>query len=351
MWIPEYRYGQSQVASHIPLSQDKRYISHHRPPFSPKLFFFISLLAYTEARYFSYKKSSRMGLRLMCVAGGALALLLLLLTAAILRLAVMLVQIVTLRYTLTIGAVVLACWFVDSRRRRYARGFYSCSRVPQTQRTEEKTQIEEENEAEQQPKQEEQTPVTAAVAPVARETLESFPVQLKKVATAPPSETESEDDDSEVGGASNVNKTRSNSPSRHSQSLLDVRTRSNTTDGEIQRRLATRPRSSSSASDSRCSRTTCRGTGPRSLNADVKERKRRVPRRRADTGMTSSTKHNERSRRATFASKQDAYVASSRSSSDRLEDALRSDGYWIGDFRVQRRLVSRRSHANSPKAN
>eukprot|EP00644_Phytophthora_capsici_P007811 jgi/Phyca11/574374/estExt2_Genewise1.C_PHYCAscaffold_610199 len=208
----------------------------------------------------------------MCVAGVAAVALLLLLTAAILRLAVLFVQLVTLRYTLAVGAIVLACWFVDSRRRRYAKGFYSCSRV-----------------------------------------------------SAPPSETESEDDDSEIGSSSSGNKMPVGSPSRHSKSLMDVRTRSNTTDGELQRRQATRPRSSSA--------------------------KRRVPRRRADTGMTGNSKHSERSRRATFTSKQDAYAASTRSNSERVEDALRSDGYWIGDFRVQRRLVSRRSHANSPKAN
>ncbi|KAI9985380.1 hypothetical protein PInf_004734 [Phytophthora infestans] len=242
-----------------------------------------------------------MGLQLMCVAGGALALLLILLTAATVRLAVMLVQLVTPRYTLAICAVALACWFVDSRRRRYARGFYSCSRVPQIEQTQEHTQPDEEEEDgeedEKRYKQEDQSPVTAVVAPMARETLESLQVELRKVATAPPSETESEDDDSE------------------SEDLAELL------------RLS------------------------RSMNADVKERKHRVPRRRADTGMTGSTKHNERSRRATFTSKQDAHGTSSRSGSDMLEDALRSDGYWIGDFRVQRRLVSRRSHANSPKAN
>ncbi|EGZ06578.1 hypothetical protein PHYSODRAFT_531430 [Phytophthora sojae] len=210
----------------------------------------------------------------MCAAGVALAALLLLLTAAIVRLVVLLVQLVTPRYTLAACASALALWFVDSRRQRYAKGFYSCSR---------------------------------------------------KVAAAPPSETESEDDDSEAGAPPSI-KARARSPaSRHSKSLANVRTRSNTTDGELQRRQATRPRSSSA-------------------------RKRRVPRRRADTGMNGTAKHQERSRRATFASKQDAYVR--RSSSERLEDALRSDGYWIGDFRVQRRLVSRRSHTtSSPKAN
>jgi len=67
--------------------------------------------------------------------------------------------------------------------------------------------------------------------------------------------------------------------------------------------------------------------------------------------MASGSKHGERSRRATFTSKQEALTASSRSNSEMLEDALRSDGYWIGDFSVQRRLVSRRGYANSPKAN
>ncbi|KAG7379558.1 hypothetical protein PHYPSEUDO_008461 [Phytophthora pseudosyringae] len=296
-----------------------------------------------------------MGLRLMCVAGAALVALLLLLTAAILRLALLLVTLVTLRYTLAVGAVALACWFVDSRRQRYAKGFYSCSRVPQAQQpatTEEQVQAEgEENEeeAEETRGQEEQAPVAAAVAPVAPETL---PVQLKQVATTPPSETESEDDDSEAGAASSRHKTAASSPSRHNKSLVDVRTRSNTTDGELQRRQATRPRSSSAVGEGRSGRTTTtRGAVSRSSNADAMERKRQVARRRADTGMASHSTHKERSRRATFTSKHDTYAASNRSSSERLEDALRSDGYWIGDFRVQRRLVPRRSHANSPKAN
>ncbi|KAG3065737.1 hypothetical protein PI125_g23957 [Phytophthora idaei] len=64
-------------------------------------------------------------------------------------------------------------------------------------RTEEQSQPREEK-VEQQKEQEEQAPVTAAVASVALETLESLPAPLKKLATAPPSETESEDDDSEV---------------------------------------------------------------------------------------------------------------------------------------------------------
>ncbi|KAL3664506.1 hypothetical protein V7S43_010258 [Phytophthora oleae] len=284
-----------------------------------------------------------MGVRLMCVAGVAVVALLLLLTAAIVRLAVLLVQLVTLRYTLTVGAIALACWFVDSRRQRYAKGFYSCSRVPRAtlQTIEEHTQPEE---AEEEAHEQERVPETAVVAPV------TLPVQVKKV-SAPPSETESEDDDSEIGAGSGGNKMRSSSPCRQSKSLLDVRTRSNTTDGELQRRQATRPRSSSAVGDSRSSRTISKTKVSRGSNADVMEKKRRVPRRRADTAMTGISTHKERSRRATFTSKQDAYAASNRSNSERVEDALRSDGYWIGDFRVQRRLVSRRSHANSPKAN
>uniref|UniRef100_H3H1Z6 Uncharacterized protein n=1 Tax=Phytophthora ramorum TaxID=164328 RepID=H3H1Z6_PHYRM len=273
-----------------------------------------------------------MGLRLMCVAGAAGVALLLLLTAAILRLCVLLIELVTLRYSLAICALSLSCWFVDSRRQRYAKGFYSCSRVPQTQP---------EDEAKQG--QEEETPVAATVAPVMPEAL---PAQPTKVATAPPSETESEDDESEAGGSPSVKAP----PASHSKSFADVRTRSNTTDGELQRRQATRPRSSSAVGDSRSSRGAARGADQRSGKEDV-ERKRRMPRRRADTGMAAANKHNERSRRATFASKQDAYAAPSRSNSEMLEDALRSDGYWIGDFRVQRRLVPRRSYASSPKGN
>ncbi|KAG3246311.1 hypothetical protein PI124_g8943 [Phytophthora idaei] len=158
-------------------------------------------------------------------------------------------------------------------------------------RTEEQSQPREEK-VEQQKEQEEQAPVTAAVASVALETLESLPAPLKKLATAPPSETESEDDDSETEKFSG------------------------------DRPLVRAPRR-----ESRSSRPSTRGTVSRNINADVKESNRRVSRRRADSGMTSSTKHNERSRRATFASKQDALAASTRSSSDRVEDALRSDGY------------------------
>ncbi|KAG2797660.1 hypothetical protein PC111_g21196, partial [Phytophthora cactorum] len=108
--------------------------------------------------------------------------------------------------------LVFACWFADSRRRRYAKGFYSCSRVPQMPRTEEQTQPQEEK-VEQQKEQEEQAPVTAAVAPVALKSLESLPAQLKKLATAPLSETKSEDDDSEIGGVPSVTKTPATSSS------------------------------------------------------------------------------------------------------------------------------------------
>ncbi|KAF1790594.1 hypothetical protein GQ600_7676 [Phytophthora cactorum] len=213
--------------------------------------------------------------------------------------------------------LLFACWFADSRRRRYAKGFYSCSRVPQTPRTEEQTQPQEEK-VEQQKEQEEQVPVTAAVAPVALESLES-PAQLKKLA---PSEIESEDDDSEVGGVPSVNKTPATSPSGHSKSLLDVRTRSNTTDGEIQRRQATRPRSTSAAGESRSRRR--EGEQPQS----------------AETARGHGYDEQYQAQRA--------LAASTRSSSDRVEDALRSDGYWIGDFCVQRRLVRAAATPTAP---
>ncbi|RLN51105.1 hypothetical protein BBJ29_006942 [Phytophthora kernoviae] len=211
-----------------------------------------------------------MGMRAMCAAGVALATMILMLLAAILRITVLLVQMVTLRYTFALCALLISVWFLDSRRRRYARGFYSCSQVPQTER-QEQARLEEkitEEEKEEEEKVHREKTSFAAVAPVAPVEAKTAPEQLKKVATAPPSETESEDDDSEA----------------------------------------------------------------------------------TDTGTTND-KHKERSRRATFASKQDVYMAAGRSSSEMLEDALRSDGYWIGDFSVQRRLVARRSHASSPKAN
>lgn len=289
-----------------------------------------------------------MGLRLMCAGGVALAALLLLLTAAILRLVVLLVQLVTLRYTLAACASALALWLVESRRQRYAKGFYSCSCLPQAQPEEQQQETplvpqlaqQEHEQIQGKEAEEEETAATAAVAPVTPETL---PMQLKQTTAAPPSETESEDDDSETGAASSA----SSPTSRHNKSLADVRTRSHTTDGELQRRQATRPRSSSAVGESRSARSPAKAPVSHSSHADVLERKRR---RRADTGMNGVAKHQERSRRATYTSKQDVYAR--RSSSERLEDAMRSDGYWIGDFRVQRRLVPRRSHAtSSPKAN
>ncbi|KAE8964400.1 hypothetical protein PF010_g29373 [Phytophthora fragariae] len=291
-----------------------------------------------------------MGLRLVCAGGVALAALLLLLTAAILRLVVLLVQLVTPRYTLAACASALALWLVESRRQRCAKGFYSCSCLPQAQPAQQQQETplvpqlaqQKHEQSQEKDAEEEETAATAAVAPV---TPESLPKQLKQTTAAPPSETESEDDDSEAGAAPSA----SSPTSRHNKSLADVRTRSHTTDGELQRRQATRPRSSSAVGESRSTRSPAKAPVSHSSHADVLERKRRVSRRRADTGMNGVAKHQERSRRATYTSKQDVYAR--RSSSERLEDAMRSDGYWIGDFRVQRRLVPRRSHAtSSPKA-
>jgi len=128
-----------------------------------------------------------MGLRLMCVAGVALVALLLLLTATILRLALLLVQLVSLKYSLAVCALALAVWFVDSRRQCYAKGFYSCSRVPQAAALEQKReQVQPEEEDREEDRQETQPQQEkASVVPVA------LPVAIKKVANVTPSETES----------------------------------------------------------------------------------------------------------------------------------------------------------------
>ncbi|CAH0485772.1 unnamed protein product [Peronospora farinosa] len=278
-----------------------------------------------------------MGRGAMVVAGVGVVALLLITIAACVRLLMLLVQLVTLRYTLTIGALALTFWLVNARRQRYAKGFYSCSRVPSmdvkaAQQSEGETYKEED-------KIQEEVPVTCS------EVLSS---RQKKVTTAPPSETESEEDDSEVivgkEEASDTKTTPTNTPcARHSMSLMDVRACCYTTNGEEQWQQTTRPRSSSTVDDGRSSRlNTCM-----SSYSIGKQHKRRVPRRRADTGMTNKSQQNERSRRATFASKQDTDTGPSP---DKVEDALRVNGYWIGDFRVERRLSSRRSYTNSPKA-
>ncbi|KAG2834900.1 hypothetical protein PC112_g5913 [Phytophthora cactorum] len=164
------------------------------------------------------------------------------------------------------------------------------------------------------------------VAPVALETLESLPAPLKKLATAPPSETESEDDDSEVGGAPSVNKTPATSPSGHSKSLLDVRTRSNTTDGEIQRRQATRPRSTSRKRE---------GEQPQSV----------------ETARGHGYDEQYQAQRA-LATRDVRIQAGRARRLDQIQ--LRQGGGRAALRRIyilERRLVSRRSHANSPKAN
>ncbi|CAH0475253.1 unnamed protein product [Peronospora belbahrii] len=308
-----------------------------------------------------------MGRGFLCIVGVAVVALLLLTIATLFCLLMLLVQLVTLRYTLMSGAVALTLWFVNSRRQRYAKGFYSCSRVPQTQ----SSQQAEEKAAllkREQEKEEALMQMKAAVSYTAY--AEMLSGHHKKVVTTPPSETESEDDDSEAVGAGEARevvgagearkvvgegeacinkKVQTNAPySRHCMSLTDVRMRSHTTDAKPQGQEATRLRSSSAIGGSRFGRSSARGKVVCTSSADGTAEKRKIPRRRADTGMMNNVKQMERSRRATFASKQDVRTASSRSNS---EDALRVEGYWIGDFCVQRRVVSRRvHHANSPKA-
>ncbi|CEG37056.1 uncharacterized protein PHALS_04518 [Plasmopara halstedii] len=280
-----------------------------------------------------------MGLRLFGVVSVTLLLLLVL---AIVRLVVLLVQLLTFRYTIIISTVAFICWFVDSRRRRYARGFYSCSRIPQT------TMMGEEREIEDYKvwldRQDEFT--TFESPSIALEAPGAVSNQFKKMIMAPPSETESEDDESESGRVVNVNEMPVSAPSLRPRSFLDVRSRSSNTECDLQLRDATRPRSSSAAGNSKFM---ARKIDANSINHVAEGRERRVPRRRADTGTVSNANQSVRSRRATFVNKPDAH-ALRNSSSAKHEDTPNSDGYWIGDFRVQR-IVPRRSHAINSKTN
>uniref|UniRef100_A0AAV1TRZ7 Uncharacterized protein n=1 Tax=Peronospora matthiolae TaxID=2874970 RepID=A0AAV1TRZ7_9STRA len=307
-----------------------------------------------------------MGRKHWCGAGVALAALLLAVMAAVVRLLMLVVHLVTLRYSLVIGSMAFTLWFGLSRRRRCARGFYSCSQVPPVQQTErvQPTAKEQEEEAGAKHKQQQRV---AAVVPLAGRVMD----QLKKVATTAASETESEDDENEAAVVHVANVTMvlpssqcgssasaspSPSPSSgHDKRLVDVRTRRDPTVDELllQQRRSWRPRSSSAVDDSRYARVTDRSTDSgRRVDLHEMESMCGVARRRADTGLAinnnNKVKQHERLRRATFMSKQDTHAVSR---SDRLEEARGSDGYWIGDFSMQRRLVSRRSYNTSPKAN
>uniref|UniRef100_M4B7Z4 Uncharacterized protein n=1 Tax=Hyaloperonospora arabidopsidis (strain Emoy2) TaxID=559515 RepID=M4B7Z4_HYAAE len=296
-----------------------------------------------------------MGRKLWCVAGVALAALLLAVMAAVVRLVMLVVHLVTLRYTLVIGSMAFTLWFGLSRRQRCARGFYSCSQVPPVQQTERAKPISEEQEEEGETQK---LQLVAAVLPLAGRVMD----QLKKVATTAPSETESEDDEIEaaVGHVANVTITLpssncgSSASSGHDKRLADVWTRRDPmVDELLQQRRSSRPRSSSAFDDSRYGRVTARSTDSgRRVDLNEMESMCGVARRRADTGLTTNNnnkvKQHERVRRATFMSKKDTHAVSR---SDRLEEARGSDGYWIGDFSMQRRLVSRRSYNTSPKAN
>ena len=209
-----------------------------------------------------------------------------------------------------------------------------------------------------------QQQLVAAVVPLAERVMD----HLKKVAATPPSETESEDDenDATAGRALSGSATRAAGGSAalsraasclfaQDKRLVDVRTHRDSIDDEQQQRRPSRPRSSSAADDIRSSLVPAGSADSCSrVDAEELEPKHVVLRRRADTSMTTTTSSTltqpERMRRATFVSKQDPHVAASRRfSSDRLENALGSDGYWIGDFGMQRRVVSRRSHNTSPR--
>ncbi|KAI9920031.1 hypothetical protein PsorP6_015714 [Peronosclerospora sorghi] len=262
----------------------------------------------------------------------ALVALLLLVIATILRLFVLFVQLVTPRYALMISLLAFTLWFVDSRRRRYAKGFYSCARVPHAPTSLELNDPRGKQEEEEEEEERQFTPTLTAVP-----WMTSQVDECNKVASAVLSETESEDDESDGGGRKALSGSKpllvTTSLSSSSKSCLDMSMRRN---NPTERVGPTRPRSSS-ATGIRPQLPTTRSMVHRS-NTDRTERHDQVPRRRQDTRGTNNSEQVECARRASF---KDVRIPSSRSSLDRLDEALRSDGYWIGDFQ----LVSRRGQS------
>lgn len=285
-----------------------------------------------------------MGLRLKCIFGAvSVLLLLLLLMVATFHLIKLLVQFVTIQYMLVFGTMALIWLFVDRRRRRYAWGFYSCSCVPQVNPLGKVSQLKGVEEIKAKIKDNGHDKQAHATTSKAPESHEGPLILLHKVVATLPSETESEDDESEGTRLSNITKTPVRSSSSQSMSLVDVCTNTN---GELDWGQTARPRSLSVEDGTRPSKAFASGTDLRGLSAVSKDRKHRVPpRRRVDSGITVNGKPIVRSRRATFTSKPDVHSSMSRPSAELLENALHSDGYWIGDFRVQRRLMSHRNNS------
>lgn len=300
-----------------------------------------------------------MGVRVVALAAAAFLLATLLLAsllAGVARLLLLLVGLVSADVALLLAALLALYCFVDSRRQRVARGFYSCGRVRTDERRsapsaaadrpwaddEEEKQAEavrpvegpnnppkvtneeqEKTRAEQDKTQDNQHETEGEGQKL--QLPPAVPVKLKAFEPSV-SETESEEDEDSSGSA------------RSSASSSERRPRS---------------RASSSASDvlSHRSRRSATAVAPASGSLyDVLPRSRRslssatARERRA----ASAAPERRSSRRDTFAGSR----AALRSERQVIEDALQADGYWIGDFHLVRKRVPRplSDGAASPRA-
>uniref|UniRef100_K3WSZ2 Uncharacterized protein n=1 Tax=Globisporangium ultimum (strain ATCC 200006 / CBS 805.95 / DAOM BR144) TaxID=431595 RepID=K3WSZ2_GLOUD len=321
-----------------------------------------------------------MGLVLLAAAGGGVLLLLSLLVAT----SVVLVKLVlwlSLRLTLQLAVLAALALFVRRRRQCYAKGFYSCAGVPcaqfQTQ-TQHLQAIEEGEELQQSVRNDaKKTPVAANMAEQrpqddtesdATTTLQSIvssrndnedetvemepplPITASKMlkvdnGNASFSATESEDDDDE-NLLESSRSTRS-STSSMSSAASPRRQPMPPQAPELMRARKLRPRSSSSSSGfSSSTRKRLMGDAPvtRSRHAasvvappapsSSTSNSSSVRSRRAVTLVSSGGLHNKRN---SFARRSGA------SERELMQEKLEADGYWIGDFRLERQLVPRRS--------
>lgn len=312
-----------------------------------------------------------MGLTLIAVAV-ALVLLLLIATSVVL---VKLVLYVSLQNTLLVLLGTSLYWFINSRRQRYAKGFYSCCQVPQEQQQQQQQQMEQvaslvRDQAQHQDANEDaastvcrstEEPCTEPVTTTAKATHGAAVASIEAdVATVADDErdvmqqllpepliptkilldassfsaTESEDDDDEL--------VENRIPTRPSLTSSPRQTAPPPPTPALSRKV--RPRSSSSSSGiSSANRKRLMSGSPRrpspptsagSSNAASPNSLTPVRSRRAATLVPP---HSGPLKRNAFARR------SAASERELMQEKMESDGYWIGDFRLDRQLVLRRS--------
>lgn len=342
----------------------------------------------------------------------AVALVLVLL-AAVLAVLVKLVIWLSISKTLLAVTALTLYWFVASRRRRYARGFYSCSQVPPpavttpattttktaavdaagevpvavttasdaaafVRRPAIESQWSSSADASSIPTMTSDAPVADAdrdadartasddagsgaahgvkVIPVRRRSIQlpgPLTMKLKGDASSPSlSATESEDDDDEPALTCSFASSRSTTSPMRAASVSPA---------PAARKV--RPRSSSSSSGfSAANRKRLLGSPVRppqnphmhsstSLtvrphsNAMTPVRTRRsatIATNNTNSSSFSGTPHNKRS---AFARR------SAASERELMQEKMAADGYWIGDFRLERQLVTRRSFLSTTNRN